>query len=314
MDWSFFYNFNYFGSEIRRLYLLTPLISIIIAVGFFYLFNRFSKQYAKKDFGFFFAWLFCFLVLICVSLFQLKFVKLAGTYLSYILIPMADELFTLPTFLASLLIPLLVVFLVYLVNKVAGFGKLSINGKLVTFSHRRRVLVSVAALVVIVSVSLVPLNVVQLFGDANSSHWDSGEYAKKALVPAWENYMSEVIDYYNSSLPDNYVTVSFGWETDALVYFANRSVINIGEGVGGYSFLVSNDTEGLLNSLYQSNIRYFLIPNENAVYSATATYSQYMVVSSRILLFRLIPDRDYFFSVKNFTCFSLYKLAVPSGN
>jgi hypothetical protein len=156
-------------------------------------------------------------------------------------------------------------------------------------------------------VSLVPLNVIQLIADANDSHWDSGEYAKKALVSSWEDFMPEIVDYYQFSLPDNYVTVSFGWETNALAYFANRSVINIGQGVGEYSFLRSNNTEELLNSLYQSNIRYFLIPNENA-----ESYTQYQDVSYKIHLLGLIPDRDYFFSLKNFTCFSLYKLVVPS--
>jgi hypothetical protein len=119
--------------------------------------------------------------------------------------------------------------------------------------------------------------------------------------------MPEIISYYNSSLPDNCTTVSYGIETTAIAYFLDRSVVNIDQGVYGYPFLRSNNTEELLNSLYASNIRYFLIPNENAT-----SYPQYVAVSSNFLLFNLIPDRDYFFSLKNFTCYSLYKLVLPS--
>jgi hypothetical protein len=319
MNWSFFYNFQFTIAEIRRLLYVAPFVSIIAAIGFSFLYNHLSKRNTEKNFTFFFAWLFCFLVLICTSIFQLAFVRLAGTYLSYIVfpmsgglspLPMSEDLFTLPTFLVSLLIPLIIVLLVYLGNKTGFFSKLSKPYKLSVFSRRRKIsarALSSVALIAIILVSLVPLNVLQMIANANDSHWDSGEYAKKALVPSWWDFMPEIIDYYNSSLPDNYATVSYGLETTAIAYFLDRSVVNIDQGVYGYSFLKSNNTEELLGSLYASNIRYFLIPNENA-----ASYPQYMAVSSRLLLFRLISDRDYFFLLKDFPCYSLYKLVLPS--
>jgi hypothetical protein len=318
MDWSFFFNFNFTIGEFRRLLILAPFISLIVAVGFSFFFSRLSKQNASRNSVFFFGWLFCLIVLICESTFQLAFVRLGGDYLSYIVFQMSgnrfislvpQDLFTLPTFVVSLLIPLIIAVLIFLGGKIVRIRELRRLYRLFTFSHRRRVLFSAVALIAIVSVPLVSLNVLQLISDVNSSQWDSGKYAEKALVPSWWDFMPEIIDYYNSSLRDNYTTVSYGIETTAIAYFLDRSVVNIDQGVYGYSFLKSNNTEELLGSLYASNIRYFLIPNENA-----ASYPQYVAVSSNFLLFNLIPDRDYFFSLKNFTCYSLYKLVLPSND
>jgi hypothetical protein len=314
MDWSFFYNFQISIGEIRRLLILTPFVSIIAAVGFSVLFNRLSKQNTRKFAGFF-AWLFCFLVLVYVSIFQLSF-RVSGNYLSYIVFPMSgtsflsqvpEDLFTLPTFLLSLLIPLVVALLVLLGNKIARIRVRNL-GKSFTFSHRRKVLFSAVALIVFVSVSLVPLNVLQMIANVNNSHWDSDEYAIHAVDLSWWDFMPEIIDYYNSSVLDNYTTVSYGDSTATIAYFLDRSVVNINYGVYGYSFLVSNSSEELFNSLYASDIRYFLIPNKNAI-----SYPQFVNVSSRILLFRLIPDGDYFFLLKDFTCYSLYEIVLPSG-
>jgi hypothetical protein len=318
MDWSFFFNFNFTIGEFRRLLILAPFISLIVAVGFSFFFSRLSKQNASRNSVFFFGWSFCLIVLICESTFQLAFVRLGGDYLSYIVFQMSgnrfislvpQDLFTLPTFVVSLLIPLIIAVLIFLGGKIVRIRELRRLYRLFTFSHRRRVLFSAVALIAIVSVPLVSLNVLQLISDVNSSQWDSGKYAEKALVPSWWDFMPEIIDYYNSSLRDNYTTVSYGIETTAIAYFLDRSVVNIDQGVYGYSFLKSNNTEELLGSLYASNIRYFLIPNENA-----ASYPQYVAVSSNFLLFNLIPDRDYFFSLKNFTCYSLYKLVLPSND
>ena len=316
MDWSFFFNFNFTIGEFRRLLILAPFISLIVAVGFSFFFSRLSKQNASRNSVFFFGWLFCLIVLICESTFQLAFVRLGGDYLSYIVFqmsgnrftsPVPQDLFTLPTFVASLLIPLIIAVLIFLGGKIVRIRELRRLYRLFTFSHRRRVLFSAVALIAIVSVPLVSLNVLQLISDVNSSQWDSGKYAEKALVPSWWDYMPEIISYYNSSLPDNYTTVSYGIETTAIAYFLDRSVVNIDQGVYGYSFLKSNNTEELLGSLYASNIRYFLVPNENAI-----PYPQYVAVSSNFLLFNLISDRDYFFVLKDFTCYSLYKLVLPS--
>ena len=310
MDWSFFYNFNFAIAEIRRLLILAPFISIMAAVGFSFLYNRLYRQSPRRNSVFFFGWLFSVLVLVCESVFLLAFVRLAGAsgYLSYIVFPVSQELFTLPTFLASLLIPVGVAGLVFVGSKFARVRALRISGRAVGFSRRRRNLLSGIALVAFVIVALVPLNVVQLIADVNSSQWDSGKYAEKALSPSWWDFMPEVISYYNSSLKDNYTTVSFGVETTAIAYFLDRSVVNIDNGVYGYSFLRSNSTEDLLSSLYASNIRYFLIPNGNAM-----SYSGYVTFSSKMLLFQLISDRDYFVLLEDFPSYSLYKLKLPGS-
>jgi len=120
--------------------------------------------------------------------------------------------------------------------------------------------------------------------------------------------MPEVISYYNSSLRNNYATVSYGIETTSIAYFLDRTVVNVDQGTYGYTFLNSNSTGELLSSLYASDIRYFLIPNQNA-----ESYSGYAAVSSKVLLFKLVPDGDYFVLLKDFTCFSLYELKLP-GN
>lgn len=311
MDWSFFFNFNFSGNEIRRFLNIAPLISITIAIGFSVFYNRISKQKTKESLSFFFAWLFCILVLIAVSIFQLKFVKLTGNYLSYIIIPKYNELFTLPTLLLSLLIPSVLIVLIYLGNKIAVSKRLSNLVKFFMFSRRRKILFSSIILVVIVTASSVPLNVFQTIADVNSSQWDSREYSNKTAVPYWEDYMPEIINYYNSSISNNYTTVSFGYPTMSITYFLNRSVIDISQTIGAYFILPvveCNNTEELLSLLYKSNIRYFLIPNEHGDF-----YNQYNASSSRILLLKLIHDPNYFVLIKNFTCYSLYSLLLPSS-
>ncbi len=310
MDWSFFYNFNYTIAEIRRLLILAPFVSVMAAVGFSFLYNRLSRRSTQRNSVFFFGWLFCVLVLVCESVFQLAFVRLAGPsgYLSYIVFQPFQELFTLPAFLAALIISACVAGLVFVVSKFSRVRGLRISGRAVGFSRRRRILFSGVALVAIVVVALVPLNVIQLIADVNSSQWDSGKYAETALAPSWWDYMPEVISYYNSSLRDNYTTVSFGVETTAIAYFLGCSVVNIDYGVYGYSFLRSNSTEELLSSLYASDFRYFLVPNQNA-----ASYSGYVTVSSQMLLFQLISNKDYFVLLKDFRCYSLYELKLPEN-
>ncbi len=306
MDWSFFYNFNFTIGEIRRLLLLAPLVSLIAAIGFSYFARRLFKREVKDSFVFFFAWLFCLLALVCMSVFQLDFaqLRLTGNYVSYIVFQQSAELFTSSTFIASLLIPLAIALFVVLGNRLLLFKTL---GR-VKFNRRARIIFSSIALVAVICVSAIPLNIGQMVANINDSGWNSDIYAARALPASWMDYMQEVIDYYNSSLHDSYVTVSFGANTKAITYFLGRIIVNLDSGVGGYSFLRSNSTEELLNSLYASDIRYFLVPNQNSV-----SYIQYVNSSSKILLFRLLTNEKHFVSQKNFTSYSLYNLVLPSG-
>jgi hypothetical protein len=301
MDWSFFYNFNIAIGEIRRLLLLAPLVSLIAAVGFSYFIRRLFRQETKDSFVFFFGWLFCLLAWICMVVFQLNFatLRLTNNYVSYVVFQRSAELFSLPTFLASLLIPLAIALLIVIGNRLSVFKTL---GR-VKLSRRGRVFASSAVLIVVVCVSAVPLNLGQMLVNVNDSGWDSQVYAARALPASWMDYLGEVITYYNSSLHDNYVTVSYGANTKAITYFLDRIVVNLDSGNSGYTFLKSNNTQELLNLLSQFDIRYFLIPKESSTY-----YEAYVTAKPKFLLLQLLSDENYFVLVKEFTGFSLFTI------
>ncbi len=312
-DWSFFYNFNFTIAEIRRMLILAPFISIVIAVGFCFLFSCLSKQAENRNSVFLYGWILCAAVLIGEVIFQLDFVRLSSSFLSYIVFqvsgnrfiaPVSQDLFTLQSFVISLLIPSILAAAIFLGERFADLWKTR-KYKLVGFSHKKKAVISALALAAIILLPLFSLNVPQLVSDINSVQWDSDKYAEKALVASWWDYMPEIINYYNSSIKDNYATVSYGVETTAIAYFLDRHVINLDYGVYGYSFLRSNSTEELLGSLYESKIRYFLIPNKNAT-----SYPNYVKASSKLLLLSLFSNMDYFVLVKEFPCYSLYKLKL----
>jgi hypothetical protein len=299
MDWSFFYNLNFDIAEIRRLLIFTPFISIASACGFSYLLKHFPiKQKNVVEFA---PFVLCFLALCFISIYQLEFVRLSDNYLSYITLKSSGDLLTFPMITASLLVITLTGIAILFSNKIAStkvIGALHFN----KLSHQQKIAISSALLILFTLISLIPLNAYGVIENASKSNWSSDEYAKNALLPSWFGFTPEIIDYYKR-IPDNYITVSYGIETTAIAYFSNHKVVNIDQGFYGYEFITTNDAKTLVDSLFEHNIRYVLVPNKNA-----QDYAEFVNASAKVQLFRLAQSTDYFSSVKNFTCYSLYEL------
>ena len=142
--------------------------------------------------------------------------------------------------------------------------------------------------------------------DVNGSGWDIVENQNRTEVAYFVDYLPEIIDYYSSYLDGSYVTVTYGRQPTALMYFIDYKVVDLRQGVGKYDFLRSNDTDTLLFGLSGSDVKYFLVPLSKATW-----YDAYLENKDRFLLFGLIDEGRYFESVKNFTCYELYRFVEP---
>lgn len=127
-------------------------------------------------------------------------------------------------------------------------------------------------------------------------------------APTWENGVLLVSHYYNTYIDDDYVTVSFG--SHALRYFANRSLIDLTtlRGVQSMqSILTINVSRDLLQSLNNSNIRYFLIPR-----SDNSFYDIYLGFQESFYLFELIEQNEHFYLIEEFDYYKLVKFEYAS--
>ena len=123
-------------------------------------------------------------------------------------------------------------------------------------------------------------------------------------IPTWENGILPVCYYYVQNIGDNYVTVCF--RSGPLMYFANRSIIDLGSPYGiqtMQNILTINTSGELLEALNKSNIRYFLIPTSNSSF-----YNQYLGFRENFYLFRLIEQDRHFSLVKEFSYYKLVRL------
>jgi len=305
MDWAYFYNFQYTISEVRRLLILCPFMATAVAFGFSCIYDRLTRKKPSETEAFIFAFITAFVFLCSIVVFQLQFMNLSGTYLTYVGVPEVSELLT-PTALAAGLIVCGCVFgVVYLRSKLhVDVSGLKL-GHLLS-SRRRKRLVSAAAIVGVAVVCFIPLNLGQMVLDVNDSGWDIVEYQSRTEVAYFVDYLPEVIDYYSHNLDGSYVTVTYGRQPTALMYFIDYKVVDLRQGVGKYDFLCSNDTETLLSGLSVSDVKYFLVPLSKATW-----YDAYLENKDRFLLFGLIEEGQHFESVKNFTCYELYQFVEP---
>ena len=305
LDWAYFYNFQYTISEIRRLLLLCPFIATAVAYGFSCMYDRLTRKKPSETEGFLFAFITAFVFLCCIVVFQLQFMNLSGTYLTYVGVPEVSELLTPTALAAGLLVCGCIFGVVYLRSKVrVESSGLKLSHLL--SSKRRKRLVSAAALVGVAVVCFIPLNVGQMVLDVNGSGWDIVEYQNRTEVAYFVDYLPEIIDYYSHNLDGSYVTVTYGRQPTALMYFIDYKVVDLRQGVGKYDFLRSNDTDTLFFGLSGSDVKYFLVPLSKATW-----YDAYLENKDRFLLFGLIDEGRYFESVKNFTCYELYRFVEP---
>lgn len=134
-------------------------------------------------------------------------------------------------------------------------------------------------------------------------NFDFSSLQSDVYESTYENGILIVGNYYTENTDDQYVTVSFGG--GALRYFANRSLIDLATVMGIQSIqniLTINVSEDLLQSLNNSNIRYFLIPRSN-----NSFHRLYLGFRENFYLFRFIEEDEHFSLIKEFDYYQLFR-------
>ena len=138
------------------------------------------------------------------------------------------------------------------------------------------------------------------------------------IVPL-EGGVPEIAKFYNDSITDNYTTIGF-YNARLLAYWTDRPFVDLCWPYGYQSILPilqENDSTKLINELYKSNIRYFLIPKlptgQYQGWAAPKTaWDYYSNLLNKTVLFQEINKNKYFMPVKEFTFYTLFKLLTPS--
>ncbi|MFQ5821302.1 MAG: glycosyltransferase family 39 protein [Candidatus Heimdallarchaeota archaeon] len=306
MMWAFFLKNAHEGDSFRNLYYFAPIFSVIIAEGTIVLSRVLG---INEKFAFY-----CFML----------FNAVASTYVwaRYFGVSVINNLFILRfgipemtsiCFFSWLFIVIFCAPVFFKWSKVrAWLHRRNVHGNKKKAVFQKIILLSILAFSQIAFFWSVILPLVSY---VDSNGWDPNYYNQflpndRSTMGVELANISEVIDYYKANITDTYVTVSYFCYY--LMYYANRSVIDLGYAYGYQSLapiLSSNDSNILLTKLYDSNIRYFIIPKpSHPMQQIRKTYEQ---DEERFLLFKEINKNPYFSLKKDFTFYWLYKLVSP---
>jgi len=297
MMWAFFFGCTYQDFDFRNLYHFAPVFSIIIAKGVnvFTTFLRINEKYSFYPFI-----LFNTIVLVYV-----------WTY--YFNGSMMDNLFAfkfnIPDILNIYFFSLLFI-IIFLLYRLFVRKRISFCVAIGSLHKKISFLASMSLLTIILS-QIVLFNsiILPVVSYVNRNGWDPRNYNNKYPTSGFANIF-EVIDYYNTQVKNNYITISF--YAYFLMYYSNRSVIDLGYLYGYQSILPilnCNDSSTLLHKLFNSNIRYFLIPKPS--HPTQSIYEAYERCFEHFLLFREIKNNRFFIVANEFTYYTLHKLLSP---
>lgn len=163
----------------------------------------------------------------------------------------------------------------------------------------------------IVTVAVVAILIFAFFEYAASPTIEGGlanlSSNENAVQAPWENHLTEVIDYFNTYVQDNYTIITA--YALHLAYFTGHPVIEMFYYDGEMDIIklnetVTNDYVGLLTA---QDVHYLLLPKPS-----NSMYANYLTLSKElpILNINFISSQPGVILLRNFTDFLLYRL-VP---
>jgi hypothetical protein len=138
-------------------------------------------------------------------------------------------------------------------------------------------------------------------------------------IVALEGGVPEIAKYFNEFVTDNYATIGF-YNARLLGYWTDRPFIDLTWPYGYQSILSilqEDNSSRLIDKLYESNIRYFLIPKSKPAgqYQGWAAlrigWDFYERLLNKTLLFQEINTNKYFLPIKEFDFYYLFRLFSP---
>jgi len=323
--WSVHFKCAYQTAQIRKAYFMAPLFAVITAEGV----RLFSKFIRVTKYTFY-----SFIVYNTFILaYMRKYIESSKNTFSLFSsdLSLVDVSILTLAFLLSFSTPSLLIYVKHHKSKVYRF---LIQGRDVANIKRVKLMLQ---LLIIANTQIILFSYytspVLLYVDKygwNPEYYTTLDFAsrisKKYIAEvgletllALEGNVSEITEYFNHFVKDNYATIGF-YNARLLAYWTNRTFIDLNWPYGYQSvlhILQEDNSSKLIQKLYESNIRYFLIPKSEPVghYKGWAALREgwecYKCLLNKTLLFKEINANKYFIPVKEFKFYYLYRLFSP---
>lgn len=289
--WTLFFLNKFEYGEYRRLLYFAPIVSVFVGEGVHSLCNRYGLNEKHMWYGFVaynsFVWVYTWnyyfkgdLIDNIISLKNIGAIPDTLTYNTYI--------FVFVAILAFVWVTKRVQICVLKVRKI--------NPSIILL-----------AVLLLSQIALAQSVIIPFFQYVVKTSWDPKHY-NVVQDYRWGEGIFEAVDFYRENIKDSYVTL--GFRIYYLALYANRSIIDLSTPSSYQTIahiLKTNDTSRIIELLYDSGIRYFLLPKP----SAALAYEVFSSAKNHFQVIRMIEEHECFVLLAEFSNFRLYKLRSP---